>query len=180
MINEVSLLTSCHKKQKWNVFWCCVALPEGLQLTGLAMVNLRPQSGLQDISKLMDGNSGTRWGNKFGMLLLPVYYHRGSSDPIQFVERSKAMIDSKKLSLEGPFSYSIGNLLMSLFGPKVSSVFTCWKNWKEEGWFHVLSCLDGRLLAFSTTGSFAIQLSLYQTWSALVNASWSRATLWSA
>ncbi|XP_047970267.1 wax ester synthase/diacylglycerol acyltransferase 5-like [Salvia hispanica] len=96
------------------------ALPEGLRLTGLAMVNLRPQSGLQDISKLMDGDSGTRWGNKFGMLLLPVYYHRGGSDPIQFVKRSKAMIDSKKLSLEGPFSYSIGNLLMSLFGPKVA------------------------------------------------------------
>ncbi|KAG6414988.1 hypothetical protein SASPL_122387 [Salvia splendens] len=96
------------------------ALPEGLRLTGLAMVNLRPQSGLQDISKLMDGDSGTRWGNKFGMLLLPVYFHRGGSDPIQFVKRSKAMIDSKKLSLEGPFSYSIGNLLMSLFGPKVA------------------------------------------------------------
>ncbi|KAL1557948.1 wax ester synthase/diacylglycerol acyltransferase 5-like [Salvia divinorum] len=96
------------------------ALPEGLRITGLAMVNLRPQSGLQDISKLMDGDSGTRWGNKFGMLLLPVYYHRGGSDPIQFVRRSKAMIDSKKLSLEAPFSYSIGNLLMSLFGPKVA------------------------------------------------------------
>ncbi|KAG6417500.1 hypothetical protein SASPL_119681 [Salvia splendens] len=90
------------------------ALPEGLRLTGLAMVNLRPRSGLQDISKLMDGDSGTRWGNKFGMLLLPVYYHRGGSDPIQFVKRSEAMIDSKKLSLEGPFSYSIGNLLMLL------------------------------------------------------------------
>ncbi|XP_057782950.1 wax ester synthase/diacylglycerol acyltransferase 5-like [Salvia miltiorrhiza] len=96
------------------------ALPEGLRITGLAMVNLRPQSGLQDISKLMNGDSETRWGNKFGMLLLPVYYHRGTSDPIQFVKRAKAMIDSKKLSLEGPFSYNIGNLVMSLFGPKVA------------------------------------------------------------
>ncbi|CAK9153867.1 unnamed protein product [Ilex paraguariensis] len=41
------------------------ALREGLQMTGLAMVNLRPQSGLQDLSKLMRSNSATRWGNKF-------------------------------------------------------------------------------------------------------------------
>ncbi|MFX9847887.1 hypothetical protein ABTP16_18730, partial [Acinetobacter baumannii] len=48
------------------------ALPEGLQLTGLAMVNLRPQPGLQDLSKLINSKTGTNWGNKFGMLLLPV------------------------------------------------------------------------------------------------------------
>lgn len=108
------------------------------------MVNLRPQSGLQvtlakswlsaidgivstvgsfqDLSKLMNSDSGTRWGNKFGMLLLPVYYHRGNSDAIQFVKRAKAMIDRKKLSLEAPFSYSVGNLVMSLFGAKVSLI----------------------------------------------------------
>lgn len=96
------------------------ALPEGLRLTGVAMVNLRPQSGLQDLSKLMNSDSGISWGNKFGMLLLPVYYHRGSSDPIQFVKRAKAMIDKKKLSLEGPFSYNIGNLIMSFFGAKIA------------------------------------------------------------
>ncbi|KAG8364248.1 hypothetical protein BUALT_Bualt19G0108400 [Buddleja alternifolia] len=94
------------------------ALPEGLQITGVAMVNLRPQAGLQDISKLMDSKSGTRWGNQFGMLLLPIYYHRGGSDPIEFVKRAKAMIDKKKLSLEAPLSYKIGKVVMSLFGAK--------------------------------------------------------------
>ncbi|KAK6121409.1 hypothetical protein DH2020_044850 [Rehmannia glutinosa] len=94
------------------------ALPEGLRMTGVAMVNLRSQAGLQDMSKLMNSNSGSQWGNKFGMLLLPVYYHRGGSDPIQFVKRAKAMIDKKKLSLEAPFSYKIGDLIMSLFGAK--------------------------------------------------------------
>lgn len=77
---------------------------------------------LQDLSKLMNSDSGISWGNKFGMLLLPVYYHRGSSDPIQFVKRAKAMIDKKKLSLEGPFSYNVGNLIMSFFGAKVSLI----------------------------------------------------------
>ncbi|KAL8027656.1 hypothetical protein ABFX02_14G110600 [Erythranthe guttata] len=99
------------------------ALPEGLRITGLSMVNLRPQSGLQDISKLLDkNNSGTRWGNKFGMLLLPIYYHKCDSNPIGFVKRAKSMIDKKKLSLEAPFSYKVGNLIMSLLGPKFAAV----------------------------------------------------------
>lgn len=73
----------------------------------------------QDFSQLMNSKSGARWGNKFGMLLLPVYYHKGGSDPLQYVRRAKAMIDKKKLSLEGPCSYKIGDIIMSYFGPKV-------------------------------------------------------------
>ncbi|KAG5625179.1 hypothetical protein H5410_010397 [Solanum commersonii] len=98
------------------------ALKEGLQMTGVAMINLRKQSGLQDFSELMKSKSGARWGNKFGMLLLPVYYHKGGSDPLQFVKRAKAMIDKKKLSLEGPCSYKIGDLIMSIFGPKLATL----------------------------------------------------------
>lgn len=96
------------------------ALPEGLRITGLAMVNIRRQPGLQDLSNLMKSNSGTRWGNKFGMLLLPTYYHKGGDDPLSYVKRAKKMIDSKKLTLEGHFSYKIGNLVMSWFGAKVA------------------------------------------------------------
>ncbi|KAL8553354.1 hypothetical protein ACS0TY_001871 [Phlomoides rotata] len=98
------------------------ALPEGLRITGLALVNLRPQQGLQDITKLTSNKFGNRWGNKFGMLLLPVYYHREGSDPIRFVKRAKDMIDKKKLSLEAPFSYGVGKLVMSLFGAKLAGV----------------------------------------------------------
>lgn len=98
------------------------ALKEGLQITGVAMINLRKQSGLQDFSELMNSKSGARWGNKFGMLLLPVYYHKRGSDPLQFVKRAKAMIDKKKLSLEGPCSYKIGNFVMSLFGAKLAGL----------------------------------------------------------
>ncbi|KAL8554542.1 hypothetical protein ACS0TY_002654 [Phlomoides rotata] len=96
-------------------------LQNGVQITGLAMVNLRPQTGLQDFSKLMDCNSGARWGNKFGVILLPVYYHRGDSDPLQFVRRAKAMIDTKKLSLEAPFSYKLMDLIIYFLGPKFAS-----------------------------------------------------------
>ncbi|XP_051144753.1 wax ester synthase/diacylglycerol acyltransferase 11-like isoform X2 [Andrographis paniculata] len=101
-------------------------LKDGVGMTGLAMVNLRAEAGLQDVSKLMDGKSKIRWGNKFGMLLLPIYYHKtdfdSNSDPIEFVRRAKAMIDKKKLSLEAPFSYALGNLVMSLFGAKIASI----------------------------------------------------------
>lgn len=68
----------------------------------------------------MSSDLGTRWGNKFGMLLLPVHYHRGGSNPLEFVKRAKAMIDKKKLSLEAPCSYKIGDLVMSFFGAKVN------------------------------------------------------------
>ncbi|CAI9769130.1 unnamed protein product [Fraxinus pennsylvanica] len=98
------------------------ALREGLRFTGVAMVNLRPQPGLQDVSELMSSDSETRWGNKFGMLLFPVHYHRGGSNPLEFVKRAKTMIDKKKLSLEGPCSYKIGDFVMSFFGAKVASI----------------------------------------------------------
>ncbi|KAL7082638.1 hypothetical protein ACP275_14G113000 [Erythranthe tilingii] len=99
--------------------------PEGLRMTGVAMVNLRPQPGLQDISKLMSSsNSSTSWGNKFGMILLPVYYHKGDSNPIEFVKRSKSMIDKKKLSLEALFSYKVGHLVTSFVGAKFAAILS--------------------------------------------------------
>ncbi|XP_031091509.1 O-acyltransferase WSD1-like [Ipomoea triloba] len=100
-------------------------LRDGLQITGVAMVNLRPQPGLQDVIKLMNSKSGTRWGNKIGILLLPVNYYRNAgsgSDPLKFVKRAKAMIDKKKLSLEALCSYKVGYLVMSLLGAKVASI----------------------------------------------------------
>ncbi|KAF2294752.1 hypothetical protein GH714_016113 [Hevea brasiliensis] len=62
-------------------------LKEGQQLTGVAMVNLRKQTGLQDPAKMMESNSTCRWGNKFGMLLLPTYYHK--VEPLEHVKRAK-------------------------------------------------------------------------------------------
>ncbi|KAK7392978.1 hypothetical protein VNO78_21428 [Psophocarpus tetragonolobus] len=98
-------------------------LRDGVQLTGLAMVNLRKQQGLQELSNLMKSNSGARWGNKFGMILLPIYYHRSNtSDPLEYLKRAKKMIDRKKRSLEASFSYKIGDFVMSTVGPKFASL----------------------------------------------------------
>ncbi|XP_054787527.1 wax ester synthase/diacylglycerol acyltransferase 11-like isoform X2 [Prosopis cineraria] len=97
--------------------------PNGLQkeirITGVAMVNLRPHHGLQDSTNLMRSNSGARWGNKFGMILLPVSCHGSNrSDPLEYVGRAKAMIDRKKQSLEAHFSYKVGDFVMSTLGAK--------------------------------------------------------------
>ncbi|KAJ1388376.1 O-acyltransferase, WSD1, N-terminal [Sesbania bispinosa] len=98
-------------------------LRDGVQLTGLAMVNLRKQPGLQELSNLMKSNSGARWGNKFGMILLPIYYRRSNSvDPLEYLKRAKVMIDRKKQSLEAHFSYRIGDFVMSTLGPKFASL----------------------------------------------------------
>ncbi|KAG2704539.1 hypothetical protein I3843_05G007900 [Carya illinoinensis] len=97
-------------------------LQDGLRMTGVAMVNLREQPGLQDLSELMKDNSGSRWGNKFGMILLPIYYHKSGADPLQYLKTAKAMIDRKKQSLEAYFSYKIGYLIMTCLGSKVAGL----------------------------------------------------------
>ncbi|KAL2939388.1 O-acyltransferase WSD1 [Bienertia sinuspersici] len=69
---------------------------------------------------MMEDESRGRWGNQFGMVLLPVFCHTKDANPLDFVRRAKVMLDQKKQSLEAHFSYNLGYLVMSLLGPKVS------------------------------------------------------------
>lgn len=71
------------------------------------------------MKELMKKNAKLGWGNKFGIMLLPIYYHKKGSDPLLYLKRAKKMIDRKKLSIEAFLSYQIGNFVMSWFGPKV-------------------------------------------------------------
>ncbi|XP_024967390.1 O-acyltransferase WSD1-like [Cynara cardunculus var. scolymus] len=98
------------------------SLQEGLRITGVALVNLRPSPGLQDIKELMKKNAGSGWGNKFGIMLLPIYYHRNGSNPLDYLKRAKMMIDRKKLSLEAFLSYQIGFFVMNHMGAKFASL----------------------------------------------------------
>ncbi|XP_010270343.1 PREDICTED: O-acyltransferase WSD1-like isoform X2 [Nelumbo nucifera] len=76
-----------------------------------------------DLSNMMkNNNSRSRWGNQFGFLLLPVYYHENVDDPLQYVKRAKAMLDTKKQSFEAHCSYAIGKLAMWVLGPKVATM----------------------------------------------------------
>ncbi|WCJ41961.1 O-acyltransferase (WSD1-like) family protein [Euphorbia peplus] len=97
------------------------SMKEGQQLTGLAMVNLREQPGLQELTDTVNINSRSRWGNKFGMLLLPTYYHKGI-EALQYVKNAQKMTNMKKKTLEAPFSYRLGDLVMSWLGPKVATM----------------------------------------------------------
>ncbi|KAM1813212.1 hypothetical protein ACFX11_027045 [Malus domestica] len=96
-------------------------LRDGIRITGLAMVNLRKQPGLQ-VSNSLESNSESSWGNKFGMFLLPIYYHKSSDlDPLVYLKRAKLVLDRKKQSLEADFSYKVGCFLITYFGAKVAS-----------------------------------------------------------
>uniref|UniRef100_A0A6P4ACR1 O-acyltransferase WSD1-like isoform X2 n=1 Tax=Ziziphus jujuba TaxID=326968 RepID=A0A6P4ACR1_ZIZJJ len=98
-------------------------LQEGLQITGVAMVNLREQPGVQELSNLMmRSNIGSRWGNKFGIVLLPIQYQKSGTDPLQYLKRAKVMIDRKKQSAEAHFSYRIGYFVMTRLGAKLASL----------------------------------------------------------
>ncbi|XP_048232052.1 wax ester synthase/diacylglycerol acyltransferase 11-like [Ricinus communis] len=97
------------------------SLRDGQRLTGVAMVNLRQQPELQDLTEMTKGNSGSGWGNKFGMFLLPTYYYKGL-EPLQYVKRAQPMTSRKKKSLEAHFSYLIGDLVMTWLGSKVATM----------------------------------------------------------
>ncbi|MBA0586652.1 hypothetical protein Gorai_017385 [Gossypium raimondii] len=94
------------------------ALHEGLRLTGVAMVNVRANPRLQELSEVMEKNSKARWGNKFGAILIPVFHHKGGNNPLQYLKRAKVMNDKKKHSMEAYFTYKIRDLVMTLLGPK--------------------------------------------------------------
>ncbi|GMI74561.1 NTHASE/DIACYLGLYCEROL ACYLTRANSFERASE 11, FOLDED PETAL 1 [Hibiscus trionum] len=94
------------------------ALHDGLRLTGVAMVNLRANPGVQELSEVMKKDSEARWGNKFGAILLPVYYHKAGKDPLVWLKRAKVVVDMKKHSLEAYVTYRFRDLVMNLLGPK--------------------------------------------------------------
>ncbi|XP_051136335.1 wax ester synthase/diacylglycerol acyltransferase 11-like isoform X2 [Andrographis paniculata] len=94
------------------------ALKEGERITGATMVNLRQQY----LSSLKDHHASTQHGNRFGVILLPIYYHGHGLNPLDSVKRAKAMIDKKKLSLEALFTYVVSLLVTCFFGAKVDFI----------------------------------------------------------
>ncbi|XP_048433416.1 wax ester synthase/diacylglycerol acyltransferase 11-like isoform X1 [Pyrus x bretschneideri] len=97
-------------------------LSEGLRITGLAMVNLRQQPGME-VSDMMK-SSGSSWGNKFGMFHLPIHCHKSSgTDPLECLKRNKVMLDRKKKSVEAHFSNKIACFFMTYFGQKIATWF---------------------------------------------------------
>eukprot|EP01018_Ginkgo_biloba_P037486 Gb_41481 [translate_table: standard] len=93
---------------------------EKLRFTGLAMVNTRASSGLQELANMMEGISKARWGNDMGYVLLPLSLAK-FNDPLDYVRQAKVLVDRKKLSLEAIFSYKIAALVMKFLGAKAAA-----------------------------------------------------------
>ncbi|KAH9312489.1 hypothetical protein KI387_027524, partial [Taxus chinensis] len=70
-----------------------------LRVTGLVTMNTRTISGLKSIQEMLKPNSGTPWGNRFGLLQIPIPMADMES-PLDYVRKAKQIIDRKKLSLE--------------------------------------------------------------------------------
>ncbi|KAK6946093.1 O-acyltransferase, WSD1-like, N-terminal [Dillenia turbinata] len=77
-----------------------ISVQDGLQLTGIGMVNLRQEPGLQEISNMMKSFSRSRWGNHIGVHLLPLYYPMGVASPLDYLRRAMDILTKKKLSIE--------------------------------------------------------------------------------
>ncbi|XP_065871496.1 wax ester synthase/diacylglycerol acyltransferase 2-like [Euphorbia lathyris] len=96
------------------------SLKEGDRITGIAMVNLREKSGLQDVREMMKKDSKCRWGNEIGTVLVPIYYQKGIK-PLQYVKSAKELTKLKKRGPVAYWSHKCRNVSMSLAGMEIMS-----------------------------------------------------------
>ncbi|XP_059068925.1 wax ester synthase/diacylglycerol acyltransferase 11-like [Cryptomeria japonica] len=69
------------------------------RVTRIVFMNTRVLSGLKDIKDMLKLNSRAPWGNRIGMLYIPMPLATAES-PLDYVRRAKQIIDRKKMSLE--------------------------------------------------------------------------------
>lgn len=99
------------------------SLPSNLRVRAAVLVNTRPAPGLHDLADMMKSGKEARWGNNLGYLILPLLMVK-QQNPLDYVHTATAMTKKKKLSLEGPFTYASGKLLMKLAGVKAATAMT--------------------------------------------------------
>ncbi|XP_074286272.1 wax ester synthase/diacylglycerol acyltransferase 11-like isoform X2 [Silene latifolia] len=96
------------------------AMLQGLQVTGIVVVNLRKNSAFQGMTNVVGVSSSLRsssWGNKTGLILQPVYCCNGIH-PLEHVKIMKTIMDQKKQSFEAHLPYIFLKLFSYCFGPK--------------------------------------------------------------
>ncbi|KAJ7568319.1 hypothetical protein O6H91_01G027800 [Diphasiastrum complanatum] len=94
-----------------------------LRIRATVLVNTRPKAGLQELASMMKGGSQARWGNNVGYVIIPMCV-KHFDDPLDYIRKAKEVSDRKKYSLEAPFSYASGQLVMKLFGAKAAANLT--------------------------------------------------------
>jgi hypothetical protein len=74
---------------------------------------------MQDLADMMAKGSKARWGNLIGYILLP-FTIALQDNPLDYVRQAKATIDRKKLALEAICTFVSAELVLRIFGVKVS------------------------------------------------------------
>lgn len=95
-------------------------LPKKIRLRSTILVNVRPNTGIQELADMMNKKSKAKWGNKIGYICVPFTIDL-RKDPLDYLRRAKATIDRKKQSLEGLCSFLTNSLLIKLFGAKATA-----------------------------------------------------------
>uniref|UniRef100_A0A0D6R6X2 Uncharacterized protein n=1 Tax=Araucaria cunninghamii TaxID=56994 RepID=A0A0D6R6X2_ARACU len=98
-------------------------LPSNLRVRSTILVNTRPSPGLQELAELMESGKKARWGNNLGYMIvnLPMVKHE---NPLDYVRAAAVMARRKKQSLEAPFTYASGTLLLRLTNVEVATRMT--------------------------------------------------------
>ncbi|XP_018453868.1 wax ester synthase/diacylglycerol acyltransferase 6 [Raphanus sativus] len=95
-------------------------MPKRVRLRSAILVNLRPTTGIQDLSDMMAKGSKCRWGNWIGYIVFPFSIGL-SKDPLEHLRSAKRIIDRKKNSLEAALTFIVGKFMIRLFGVKVTA-----------------------------------------------------------
>ncbi|KAJ3669456.1 hypothetical protein LUZ60_011406 [Juncus effusus] len=96
-------------------------IPKKLRVRSALLVNIRKTPGILDLAEMLDrGKKGVTFGNKLGYILLnmPIGSY---DDPLDYVRKGSAVAKRKKNSFESILSYMTADLLMKLFGVKVTT-----------------------------------------------------------
>ncbi|XP_059634370.1 wax ester synthase/diacylglycerol acyltransferase 11-like [Cornus florida] len=107
-------------------------LPKDIRFRAIFFFNLRPAGGIPAFVDMIKSKE-ERWGNKIGIVLLPlrIGFQEG---PLDYVRDAKLVMDRKKASLEANFAYFSAKLVIKFFGSKVAGIlsrklFSCATMW---------------------------------------------------
>ncbi|XP_010517234.1 PREDICTED: O-acyltransferase WSD1-like [Camelina sativa] len=89
-----------------------------IRLRGTVVVNLRPDTKIEDLANMMAKGSKCRWGNFVGFVMFPLWI-RSEDDPLEYIRRAKATMDMKKISMESLFYYGLIKFALIIFGKKI-------------------------------------------------------------
>ncbi|KAJ4907046.1 O-acyltransferase (WSD1-like) family protein [Raphanus sativus] len=104
------------------------SLRKTIYLRGVVFFNLRPNRNIEDLAKMMEKGSKSRWGNSIGYVLFPLWV-RLEENTLEYIRRAKITMDRKKLSLEPIFSFALLKFTIKVLGLKalmnlVNSIFS--------------------------------------------------------